>query len=250
VTGLLEPHPDAIVWRSDTRRAVLSAILAGLLAIVALAAAVGVIGAVFAVMDMLSRIVTAFVLAAIAFACAALAQYVWRNARGFWQGWVAADEHGIAFSLPRDRSLVHRPAAIDGRLAWDAIARLETRLEAYRSQLMAMIQQTYWLVPNAGGRILLFEDRALNTPYAIRRGQAAFGKIAALGKVEIVEEQMVSGGGGLLGAWFTMAPTQAAANLNEQQKRTVWQRAGMTGRLGGMAVFVVLAAIVMQQLLG
>jgi hypothetical protein len=191
----------------------------------------------------------AAVLLVIGLYCAALARLVWRNSRGFWRGWMTADDEGLAFHLPRDRSLIHRPPVADGHYAWTAIDRLESRLEAYRSQFMAQVQRTFWLIPQAGERLLLFEDRALATPYAILRGEAAFEKLAAMGKVPIVEAEMVEGRGGLMGAWFTAPPGKNVAALDETRQEKMWRRTIATGKIAGYSATIVLAAMVLSRLL-
>ncbi|MEN7536990.1 hypothetical protein [Aurantiacibacter flavus] len=242
-------HDAPIIWRSDMPRAVFSGIMAVILAGLALGLGFSAAVTPFAAMSVIARIATFVVLFALFLLCAGLAQYVWRNARGFWKGWVAADAEGIAYHLPRDRSLVHRPPAAEGRYAWATVDRLETRLEGYRSQLMAMVQRTYWLVPREGTKLLLFEDRALDTPYAIRRGEDAFAKLAQIGAVPMVEAAMVEGRGGLLGAWFTAPPADDAPALGPDGERSLWRRAGMTGRLAGLALLVVLVAMALSKLL-
>jgi hypothetical protein len=252
----LTPDPANIVWRSGSGRAVFSIVTALFLALFA-AALLAVawfllvpVGATMNDIPVGARWTFAIVLLVIGVYCAALARLVWRNARGFWKGWMTADAEGIAFHLPRDRSLMHRPLAADGHYAWSAIERLESRLEAYRSQLMAQVQRTYWLVPQAGERLLLFEDRALATPYAILRGEKAFEKLAAMDRVPVVEAEMVEGRGGLLGAWFTTAPGKTAPAMDESAARAVWQRAVSTGKIAGVAATIVLTAMIISRLLG
>ncbi len=255
---MTRPAPDTanIVWRSGSGRAVFSigvALSMGLFAAAVLAVAWFLIVPVGATMEDIpvgARWTFAIVLLVIGIYCGALARLVWRNARGFWKGWMTADGEGIAFHLPRDRSLMHRPPAADGQYRWSAIERLESRLEAYRSQLMAQVQRTYWLIPQAGERLLLFEDRALATPYAILRGEKAFEKLAALGKVPVVEAEMVEGRGGLMGAWFTTAPGKNAVALDETGREKIWRRTIATGKLAGLSATIVLVAMVLSNLLG
>tara|TARA_A100001391_G_scaffold7621_3_gene4843 strand:- start:40423 stop:41172 length:750 start_codon:yes stop_codon:yes gene_type:complete len=243
------PQDETIVWRSDMPRAVFSGGFSIVLALMALGLLLCVLVTPFTEMSVTARIVTFAVLFALFLLCAGLARAVWRNARGFWKGWVAADATGIAYHLPRDRSLIHRPPAAEGHYAWAAVERLETRLEGYRSQLMAMVQRTYWLIPREGKKLLLFEDRALDTPYAIRRGEEAFAKLAQIGAVPMVEVAMVEGRGGLLGAWFTAPPAEDAPALGMEGENTIWRRAGMTGRMAAIAALVVLAAMALSKLL-
>lgn len=251
----LTPNPANIVWRSGSGRAVFSIVVAVFMALFAAAMlAVAWMLAVPPNSEMAEihaggRWIFAIVLLVLALYCAALGRLIWRNARGFWKGWMTADDAGVAFHLPRDRSLIHRPPALDGQYQWGAIERLESRLEGYKSQLMAMVQRTYWLVPRMGERLLLFEDRALATPYAILRGEKAFEKLAALGKVPVVEAEMVEGRGGLMGAWFTTAPGKNAVALDETGREKIWRRTIATGKLAGLSATIVLAAMVLSNLL-
>jgi hypothetical protein len=251
----MNPDPANIVWRSGSGRAVFSIAVAVFLAVFAavLLAVAGMLvappNAEMAGIHAGGRWLFAIFLLVMGIYCAALARLIWRNARGFWKGWMTADGEGVAFHLPRDRSLMHRPPAADGQYRWSAIERLESRLEAYRSQLMAQVQRTYWLVPQAGERLLLFEDRALGTPYAIQRGEAAFQRLAAIGAVPVVETEMVEGKGGLLGAWFTAPPGKNAPGLDETGKERIWRRTVATGKVAGVAATIVLAAMAISRLL-
>lgn len=251
----MDPNPADIVWRSGSGRAVFSVavgVFMGLFAAAMLAVAAMLAFPAGPTMNDIppgARWIFAAVLLVLGVYCGALALYVLRNARGFWRGWMTADREGVAFHLPRDRSLIHRPAAVDGAYAWSAIERFEARLEAYRSQLMAMVQRTYWLVPRAGERLLLFEDRALSTPYAICRGEKAFEQLAAIGAVPVVEAEMVEGRGGLFGAWFTAPPGKDAPALDETGRQRIWRRTVATGKIAGVAATIVLAAMVLSKLL-
>ena len=243
--ALSRPAAEQIIWQTSRGRAIGSGVLAVLLVVMTVSILFAVAGSIGAELDPAARAAVLGVLLVLAFCCAALAQLVWRNARGFWNGWLAVDKDGISFSLPRDRSLVHRPKAEQGQLAWNEITRFEYRMEGYRTWLMAMVQQTYWVVPKTGEWLLLFEDRGLNTNILISGGDAAFKRLAKLAPVPVVEGAMVEGKGGLLGAWFTQAAPVHGVPMEESSAGNLWDRAGFTGRIAAIATaFVILAMII------
>jgi hypothetical protein len=104
------------------------------------------------------------------------------------------------------------------------IAAIETRLEAYGSLGMEIMQRAYVLHRKSRELIFLFEERGLATALA----SSLFGDIAAeLAKragVAVKDHGMAAGRGGLLCTWSTHAPDWAAPALSPERQRQLWAR--------------------------
>src|SRR5579862_1536330 len=113
--------------------------------------------------------------AALAWLMAALTGYVLRDLKGKWSLRVELGPHAVRLDLPAGRSLIHRPAAVHRTIPYGDIAAIESRLEAYGTIGMEIMQRAYVLRHKDGELIFLFEDRALGTPFDV----AMFPQIAA-----------------------------------------------------------------------
>src|SRR5208283_5215705 len=82
---------------------------------------------------------------AIAGFLAALTGYVWRDLSGKWGLRLVLDEEAVTLDLPAGRSLIHRPPKQHLTIPYRDVASVETRLEAYGSLGMEMMQRTYVL---------------------------------------------------------------------------------------------------------
>ena len=127
----------------------------------AISAAVAV-AAVFAML--LGQWVPAVFAAPLAAFLASLTLYALRDLRGKWGLRVVLADDALALDLPAGRSLIHHPPEQHLEIPYGDIAAIETRLEAYRTFGMAMLQRPYVLHRKDGQLIYLFEDRAIDTP--------------------------------------------------------------------------------------
>ena len=172
---------------------------------------------------------------AVAGLMAALVIYVLRDLRGKWGLRIVLDADAVTLALPSGRSLIHRPAAQHITVLYAEIQAIETRLEAYGSWFMEIMQRAYVLHRKSGELIFLFEERALATAMA----SSMFGDIASdLAKragVELKDLGMTEGRGGLLCVWGAHAPDWAAPALSPKRKRQLWARASMTGAAAAAA---------------
>ncbi len=87
---------------------------------------------------------------AIAVFMVALTRYVWRDFRGKWGLRVELDADAAKLDLPSGRSLIHRPPTQHLTVPYADIEAIDTRLEAYRSQGMAILQRSYVLHRKSG----------------------------------------------------------------------------------------------------
>ena len=82
----------------------------------------------------------ALVAAPVACFIAGLTGYVMRDLRGKWGLRVTLRERSLVLDLPAGRSLIRRPPPYHAEIPYAEIEALESRLEAYRSLGMALMQ--------------------------------------------------------------------------------------------------------------
>jgi hypothetical protein len=191
------------------------------------------------------------VVALVALACAclmaALTDYVGRDLRGKWGLHVALEPSALVLDLPAGRSLIHRPPAQHLTIPYDQIEAIETRLEAYGSLGMQIVQRAYVLCRKSGDPIFLFEDRALATGFESHLFAKLAANIAARAQVPIRDLGMVEGRGGALAVWGTHAPDWAAPPLRLALQLRIWRRAALTGQL---AIGIVILAVLLRIVIG
>jgi hypothetical protein len=164
---------------------------------------------------------------------------------------VTLDDQSLRLDLPAGRSLIHRPPACHATIPYGDIEAVETRLEAYGTLGMAMMQRAYVLRGGGGGGggglIFLFEDRAIGTPLETPLFRKIATEIAARAGVPLRDLGMVEGDGGLLAVWGTQAPDWAAPSLPIARQFRIWRHVAATGTL---AIVVVVVALVVRLLSG
>jgi hypothetical protein len=153
----------------------------------------------------------------------------------------------VALRLPANRSLIHRPSAFDGVIAYSDIAAIETRLEAYRSAGLAAMQRAYALRQRDGTLIILGEDRALGTGLAQYGADQIAAKLAARAGIAFTDLGMVEGRGGVLMVGGAAPDVWSAASLGQSQQKRLWRRVALTGAVP-MTIF--LLALLMAAMFG
>jgi hypothetical protein len=237
-------EPGRRVWRSPAAPALLSGLGVAILGIMTLT--VVALALVFGGQPggrtlMLVVLPTALVMAA-------LTLYVWRDMRGKLRGAIVLDEAGVRLDLPGGRSLVHNPPACHETVPYADVAAVETRLETYPAQAMAMTQRAYRLTRRGGPAIFLFEERALGTFLAAGTLRPLAEEIARRSGAPLNDLGMVRGGGGLLGAWFVRVPDWSAPPVAPAQQAALLRRSRLTGVLALAAVVVVVIILVVSHL--
>ncbi len=185
----------------------------------------------------------------VALACfiGALAGYVGRDLVGKWNLWLRLEAESVTLNLPAGRSLIHRPQKVHLVVPYADIAAIETRLEAYRTLGMAMMQRAYVLRRKNDDLIFLFEDRALNTGLASSMFSKIAADLAARAGGALLDRGMVEGKGGVLGVWGTHAPDWGASPLPLALQMRLWRHSAITGSL---AFGLVIVAIVLRLIVG
>jgi hypothetical protein len=176
---------------------------------------------------------------------AALTGYVGRDLHGKWGLRVLLDDDGVKLDLPSGRSLIHRPPEQHLKVPYADIEAIETRLEAYRTFGMAMMQRAYVLRRKTSELIFLFEDRALATTFESHVFPKLAADIAARAHAPLRDLGMVEGRGGVLVVWGTHAPDWAAPSLPLALQLRLWRHAAATG---SFAFAVVVLAITIRAL--
>ena len=160
---------------------------------------------------------------------------------------MALEPDTLVLDLPVGRSLIHHPPAQHLKIPYGEIEAIESRLEAYGTLGMALLQRAYVLHRKNGQLIFLFEDRAIDTQF----GSAMFTKlaadIAARAGAPLRDLGMAEGRGGFLAVWGTHAPDWAAPPLPVARQIRMRRRAAITGTL---AIVVVVLALVLRVLSG
>ena len=186
-------------------------------------------------------------IAAIACFVAALTGYVFRDLSGKWGLRVVLDADAATLDLPAGRSLIHRPPSQHLTVPYADIASVETRLEAYGSLGMEMMQRAYVLRRKSGEPIFLFEDRALATGMRSSFFADVATELAARAGVALQDLGMVEGGGGLLGVWGTHAVDWGAPSLPLARQLRLWRHAASTGSLAiAIVIFAILVRVVLR----
>jgi hypothetical protein len=213
----------------------------------AVLAAVSVLLTAFAVYLVVTKQwgVATFVVAATACFVSALTGYVGRDLHGKWGLRVLLDYDGVKLDLPSGRSLIHRPPEQHLKVPYADIAAVETRLEAYRTLGMAIMQRAYVLRRKTNELIFLFEDRALATSFESHVFPKLAADIAARAHVPLRDLGMVEGRGGVFAVWGTHAPDWAVPSLPLALQLRLWRHAAITGSL---AFTVVVLAITIRAL--
>jgi hypothetical protein len=179
------------------------------------------------------------VILACALLMGALTEYVWRDLRGRWGLRVVLERDAVKLDLPANRSLIHRPKAEHLVVPYADIEALETRLEAYRSQGMAIMQRAYALRRRNNELIFLFEERALGTGLQSDFYTSILTDLVARAHCPVRDLGMVEGKGGALSVWGTRAEDWSAPSLPADRQRQLWARAAGTGSLV-MSMFTLL----------
>ena len=184
---------------------------------------------------------------AVACFIAALTGYVWRDLSGKWGLWLALDADAVTLNLPAGRSLIHRPPMQHLTIRYADIELIETRLEAYGSLGMEMMQRTYVLRRKNNDLVFLFEDRALGTGLASSLFTNIAAELAARAGGKLQDIGMVEGKNGFLGMWGTHAPDWAAPSLPLARQLRLWRHSAFTGTL---AFVIIIIALVVRLIVG
>ncbi|MBI1869069.1 MAG: hypothetical protein HYS06_12390 [Methylocystis sp.] len=189
----------------------------------------------------------ALVVAPVACFIAGLAGYGVRDLRGKWGLRVTSEADSLVLDLPAGRSLIHHPAAQHAKIPYAEVEAIESRLEAYGSLGMGMMQRAYVLRRKDGELIFLFEDRAIGTPFESSLFPRLAADIAARANVPLRDHGMVEGGGGFLGVWGAQAPDWAAPPLPLSRQYRIWREVVITGVL---PIPIILIALLVRLLSG
>lgn len=178
---------------------------------------------------------------------ASLTGYVLRDLRGKWGLRVEFLIDRMVVHLPAGRSLIHRPVAQHLSIPYSDIDAVETRLEAYPSLGMEMMQRAYVLCRKQGDRVFLFEDRALGTPLETSMVSNIAAAIVARAHVPLRDLGMVEGRGGLLAIWGAHALDWTAPSLPLAQQLRIWRHVAATGMF---AIATIIIAVAVRLTLG
>jgi hypothetical protein len=189
----------------------------------------------------------AVLILAVAWLMASLTGYVARDLRGKWRLRVTMDADALVLDLPAGRSLIHKTPTRHVGVPYADIEAIETRLEAYGSLGLRMLQRAYVLRRKSGELIYLFEDRALDTLYETSFFTQLVNEIASRAGVPVRDLGMTEGGGGVLGVWGTRAADWAAPALPLGRQRQIRRDVAFTGAL---SFVLVILALVLRLLVG
>lgn len=164
-----------------------------------------------------------------------LTQYTARDLTGRWGLRFAFGPDSVTADLPKGRSAIHRLPREHVVIPYSEIAAIETRLEAYRSFGMAMMQQPYVLRWKSGAMNFLFEDRALGSGMADIEFGDVVAELQARSGAPLNDLGMVEGRGGILGVWGTGAMPWSTPSLSSSGQARLWRRVAMTGWLAAGA---------------
>jgi hypothetical protein len=215
----------------------------GLIAVMAIGGAAAFLTAVAILAAFKREWGLAALVAVVACFVAGLTGYVCRDLRGKWRLRLALEPHALALDLPAERSLIHRPPALHQTVPYADIAAVETRLVAYRTVGMGMMQRAYVLRCRDGKLIFLFEDRAVGTRFESALFARLAADIAARAGVPVRDLGMAEGDGGFLGVWGTHAPEWSAPEISAERQAKLRRIVVITGLL---PIPIILIAIIVR----
>ena len=169
-----------------------------------------------------------------------LAGYVGRDLDGKWRLRFVFGPEAVTADLPKGRSAIHRPPRQHLVIPYREIAAIETRLEAYRSFGMAMMQKPYVLRWRSGATTFLFEQRALGSGLASSEFANVAAELQARSAAPLSDLGMVEGRAGILGVWGARPADWSAPSLTAAQQARLWKRVVLTGLLASGLVAVVM----------
>lgn len=174
-----------------------------------------------------------------------LTRYCWKDLRSRQAWMVTLVPEALKLYLPAGRSIAHQLSTIHKDIRLDEIARIEKRLEAYRSIGMVNMLRSYALKLKTGEVIILGEDRALGTALRNEKLAKKMLPITSHAGLGIHDLGMVEGNGGILGIFNVEPPPWDAPSLGAKKQADLWRRAELTGSLTFTAVVVVLGTMVL-----
>ena len=169
----------------------------------------------------------------------ALAWLVWRDMRGKMAMSITLTGAGITLRLPPGRSLIHDPPRVSETIAWSDVRAIETRLEMYGAQGMAMMNRVYRLTRRSGDPLFLFEERGLQSNLQSQTMEAIATEIAARAGGTVRELGTFEGRGGFLGAWYSAPPGWTAAPVSKSRREVLQRRMAFTA--SGLSLVFALA---------
>jgi hypothetical protein len=236
---------NAARGRRDFRLPLAPRLLA-LFGVIFLAAVTGVM-IVLAVLAFRTQWALGLFLMACAGFLGALTGYVWRDLRGKWGLHVVLDSDAVKLDLPAGRSLIHHPPAQHLIVPYADIEAIDSRLEAYGTLGMEMLQRAYVLHRKGGELIFLFEERAVATTMESSVFADIVTDLVGRAGVKLRDLGTVEGKGGLLGVWGTHAPDWGAPALPRERAMRLWRHAASTGSL---AISMTILAILIMRYFG
>ncbi len=168
----------------------------------------------------------------------ALARLVWRDMRGKMAMSITLTDAGLTLRLPPGRSLIHDPPRVAETIAWGDVRAVETRLEMYGAQGMAMMNRVYRLTRRHGEPLFLFEERGLESNLQTASMRAIAEEIASRAGSNVRELGTFEGRGGFLGAWFSAPPGWSAAAVSRTRREVLRRRMAFTA--SGLSLAMVL----------
>ncbi len=168
----------------------------------------------------------------------ALARLVWRDMRGKMAMSITLTDAGLTLRLPPGRSLIHDPPRVAETIAWSDVRAVETRLEMYGAQGMAMMNRVYRLRRREGEPVFLFEERGLESNLQTASMRAIAEEIASRAGSTVRELGTFEGRGGFLGAWFSAPPDWSAAPVSRTRREVLRKRMAFTATTLGLVVAV------------
>lgn len=200
-------NPARLVWMSPAgpaRLAAARAVVFGAATLLFLAAGPTILATTsdVGVLDAIAIVALCVLFAA---GTAALALHYGRDARGRRRSVIVLHERHIEFDLAAHRSLTEPSPRDAGRVYYNDVTCLETRVEVYRVLGIPLCQRKFRLVPRTGEPVLLFEDREWSTDAEASHATLAT-TIAARARVSIRDRGVVPGESAFLGIIGARAP--------------------------------------------
>jgi uncharacterized membrane protein len=160
-----------------------------------------------------------------------LGRYVGGDAWGKWRWRIDIDGETVKLRLPSGRSISHKLRPVRRTLARADIEAIEHRIEFYTTVRLANMQRCFALRLRGGERIILGEDRALNSGFGSHFFEDSTQALAENLGIMFEEQPTVCDSGGILAVWFVRAPPWGAPGIDEAEIARLTALAGFTGSL-------------------
>ena len=193
-----------------------------------------------------SRILVAIALLLFLRGLAAVVLYANRARVGAGAATIRRGAGAMQLILPANRALLHDSPAIDVSVKYADVAGIESRLEAYSAQRLAVMNRVTYLLRHAAEPRLLFEERGLRTLEDGAAMRKVIEEVAQRARVTLIDRGVQRAVGGVLMIWNVPPIDSSEPPLPDDIARETWE----TVRWSPTALQLLILVCVVLRMLG